>query len=204
MYDPEPLRVVLIGARAFGCAVRDGITRRAGLVLAGVVAPPGDALATTTVAPVVWTEELTTAAVPVRTDLIVAAHNQRFIPPAVLAAARLGGISYHPSLLPLHRGRDAIHWTIRDHDRVAGGTVYWLDDRVDGGPIAAQDWCVVRPDDTPSTLWRRELFPMGLRLFDRVLGDILCGRAQRQAQDEALATWEPAIARPRLADRCAT
>ena len=71
-----------------------------------------------------------------------------------------------------------------DHDRVAGGTVYWLDDLVDGGPIAAQDWCFVRPDDTPSTLWRRELFPMGLRLIDQVLGDLALYEAMAQ-QDSA-------------------
>ena len=200
MYDPDPIRVFLIGSRAFGCAVRDLIIRRSGYALSGIAAPPGDALTASSVVPEPYTGPLVPEAVPAGTDLIVAAHNQRFIPPAVLAAARLGGLSYHPSLLPLHRGRDAIYWTVRDHDRVTGGTVYWLDDRVDGGPIAAQSWCFVRPDDTPSTLWRRELFPMGLRLIDQVLGDLLSGRAQRQAQDEACATWEPALTRQSLAE----
>ena len=119
----------------------------------------------------------------------------------MLAATRLGGLSYHPSLLPIHRGRDAVAWTIRDRDRIAGGTVYWLDERIDAGPIAAQDWCFVRPDDTPSTLWRRELFPLGLRLIDQALGDLLTGRSQRRPQDEDLATWEPALIRPALAAR---
>lgn len=200
MYDPEPIRVFLIGSRAFGCAVRDLIIRRSGYALSGIAAPEGDALVTSSVVPEPYVGPLVTEAVPACTDLIIAAHNQCFILPAVLAAARLGGLSYHPSLLPLHRGRDAIHWTVRDHDRIAGGTVYWLDDRVDGGPIAAQGWCFVRPDDTASTLWRRELFPMGLRLIDQVLGDLLAGRAQRQEQDEACATWEPALSRQRLAE----
>ncbi len=199
MYDPDPIRVFLIGSRAFGCAVRDLIIRRSGYALSGIAALEGDALMTSSVVPEPYTGPLVAEAVPTDTDLIIAAHNQRFIPPAVLATARLGGLSYHPSLLPLHRGRDAIHWTVRDHDRVAGGTVYWLDNRVDGGPIAAQQWCFVRPDDTPSTLWRRELFPMGLRLIDQVLGDLLAGCAQRQAQDESCATWEPSITRPALA-----
>jgi len=199
VYDPDPIRVFLIGSRAFGCAVRDLILCRGGFVLAGVCAPEGDALATSTVLPEVYTASPAADMVQPGTDLIVAAHNHRFVPPAMLAATRLGGLSYHPSLLPLHRGRDALHWTIRDHDRIAGGTVYWLDDRVDGGPIAAQNWCFVRPDDTPTTLWRRELFPMGLRLIDQTLGDLLSGRARRQPQDESLATWEPSITRPALA-----
>lgn len=198
MYDPDPIRVFLIGSRSFGCAVRDLILTRGGYALIGVCAPEGDDLATSTVVPVVHTAAPATAMLPPGTDLIIAAHNHRFIPPPTLAATRLGGLSYHPSLLPLHRGRDAIYWTIRDRDRIGGGTVYWLDDRVDAGPIAAQDWCFVRPDDTPATLWRRALFPMGLRLFDRVFGDLLAGRVHRQAQDEALATWEPQMARPAL------
>lgn len=193
MYDPEPIRVFLIGSRAFGCAVRDLITRRGGFALVGICAPEDDDLATSTIAPTVHITSPVVGMLPSDTDLIIAAHNHRFIPPDVLAAARLGGISYHPSLLPLHRGRDAIAWTIRDRDRIAGGTVYWLNDLVDGGPIATQDWCFVRPDDTASSLWRRELFPMGLRLIDQVLGDLLCGRVVKRPQDHSLATWEPAL-----------
>ncbi len=33
------IRVLLIGSRSFGCAVRDLITRRSGFVLIGVAAP---------------------------------------------------------------------------------------------------------------------------------------------------------------------
>jgi len=199
LYDPDPIRVFLIGSRTFGCAVRDLLLRRSGFALAGICAPAGDALAQTTMVPTVHTAAPDPAMLPEATDLIVAAHNHRFVPPSMLAAAKLGGLSYHPSLLPLHRGRDAIHWTIRDRDRVTGGTVYWLDGLVDGGPVAAQDWCFVRPDDTASTLWRRELFPMGLRLFEQVFGDILAGREQHIPQDHALATWEPRFERPPLA-----
>jgi methionyl-tRNA formyltransferase len=199
MYDPEPLRIFLVGSRAFGCAVRDLILHRAGVVLVGVCAPSGDPLANSTVAPAVHTDAPAQAMLPAGTDLIIAAHNHRYLPQDLLAGARLGGLSYHPSLLPLHRGRDAIHWTIRDRDRVAGGTVYWLDERIDGGDIAAQEWCFIRPDDTTSTLWRRALFPMGLRLIDQVISDLLMGHIIRRPQDEVCATWEPALTKTRLA-----
>jgi len=55
-----------------------------------------------------------------------------------LAAAKLGGIGYHPSLLPRHRGIAAVEWTIREGDPIAGGTVYHLADRMDAGAIAAR------------------------------------------------------------------
>lgn len=126
-------------------------------------------------------------------DLFVAAHSHDFIGRDSRAATRLGGIGYHPSLLPRHRGRDAVRWTVHMGDPMAGGSVYWLTDRVDGGPIAAQEWCHVRPDWDASDLWREELFPMGVRLLGRVLSQLDSGVIVEVPQDEAVATWEPSF-----------
>lgn len=139
------------------------------------------------------------ADVPEGTDLIIAAHSHDFVGRKTRWRARLGAIGYHPSLLPLHRGRDAVRWTIKMGDRIAGGSIYWLNDTVDGGQIAAQDWCFVRKDDDAGELWKRELAPMGLRLFARVLADLKDGKVVRNPQDHTLATWEPATTgQPRL------
>ena len=140
----------------------------------------------------------TPAALPPATDLMIAAHAHVYIPGSLRAQARLGAIGYHPSLLPLHRGRDAIRWALHMGERVTGGTVYRMDDNVDTGPVLAQEHVLVRPGDTPLELWRRELAPLGLKLFEQVLapGFDLGGGA---AQDEALATWEPSWERPPLA-----
>lgn len=67
---------------------------------------------------------------------------------------------------------------------------------MDGGPLAAQDYCLVEPGSTPESLWREQLFPMGLRLFRQVLGDLARGRLVSVPQDERLATWEPSWERP--------
>lgn len=124
-------------------------------------------------------------------DLIVAAHSWDFISRKARNRAALGAIGYHPSLLPLHRGRDAVRWAVKMGDRITGGTVYWLTDNVDAGPIAAQDWCFIHPGDDAQSLWRRSLQPMGLRLFHQVLTDIAGGLLVKIPQDETLATWEP-------------
>lgn len=140
--------------------------------------------------------ELREALLPESVDLIVCAHSHDFIGRRTRQKARLGAIGFHPSLLPLHRGRDAIRWALKMGERVTGGSVYWLSDVVDGGPVAAQDW--VRLDDTPESLWRRELQPMGLRLLAQVLGDASRGLLVQIPQDEALATWEPSFNPPPL------
>lgn len=134
-------------------------------------------------------------------DLIVAAHCHRFIPASVRGRAGMGVLAYHPSLLPRHRGRDAVHWTIAMGDPVAGGTVYWMDDAADAGPIERQDWCFVQPGDTPASLWRRELGPMGVRLIAGVVGDLSAGGVPLRRSQEDLefaATFEPGLVRGRL------
>ena len=136
--------------------------------------------------------------IPADVDVIVAAHAHCFISRAARDCTRLGAIGYHPSLLPRHRGRDAIRWAIHMREATTGGTVYWMDDRADGGPVAAQDWCHIRPDDTPETLWRRELAPMGLRLLAEVLQGIDTGQVKSIPQDNSLATWEPSFDRQKL------
>lgn len=129
-------------------------------------------------------------------DLIIAAHSYDYVGTKTLAKTRLGGIGYHPSLLPLHRGRDAVRWAIRMGDPVTGGSIYWLSKQVDGGPIAAQDWCFIPPGWDAQRLWREKLQPMGIRLFTQTLEDLEQGRMIAIPQDESLATWEPSLDQP--------
>ena len=123
---------------------------------------------------------------PAGVDVIVAAHSHDFISGRVRSRAKYGAIGYHPSLLPRHRGRDAIEWALRFGDPISGGTVYWLGETMDGGPIAAQDWCWVRRGDTAAALcamaswsaWEALRAQQGLSVADarRVLAHML--RAQ--------------------------
>jgi len=200
------MNVFLAGQKFFGQEVLRLILAL-GLDVAGVSAPipePGGkadllwSAAARCGLPVIPAGTLNASTLPAGVDLIVCAHSHDFIGARTRQRARLGGIGYHPSLLPLHRGRDAIYWTLRMGDLVAGGTVYWLNDKVDGGPVAARDWCFTRPGDTPRELWRRDLLPLGLRLFHRVLTDLAAGVIVAVPQDEALATWEPSVGRPPL------
>ena len=91
-----------------------------------------------------------------------------------------------------------MRWTVHMGDPIAGGTVYWLTDRIDGGPIAAQDWCWVNREWSAGELWRERLFPMGVALVRRVVDDLHDGRVVRQPQEEWAATWEPSWEREPL------
>lgn len=198
------MRVILAGQRSFGLAVY-GMLAEEGHDVAGVWAPltPGDRLRVAAEREGTWLNPMQRSPGHVRgleVDLFVAAHSHDFIGRQSRAATRLGGVGYHPSLLPRHRGRDAVRWTVHMGDPVAGGSVYWLTDNVDGGPIAAQDWCFVRPEwihagvhggAGASELWRERLFPMGIELLRGTLRDLDRGVIVEREQDGMLATWEP-------------
>jgi len=129
------------------------------------------------------------------TDLIVTAHSHARISKEALAVARLGGIGYHPSLLPRHRGKAAVEWTIREGDPIAGGTIYHLADRMDAGAIAAQDWCFVKKGETARELWERALAPLGLRLLGEVIDYANTHKSlSAKPQDEQFATNAPSLA----------
>lgn len=202
------MRVYLCGSRQFGLDVYR-LLRSLGHVVVGVSAPalreggelPDRLRNAAEVDGVPWLEagKLNADTMPDGVDLIIAAHSHDFIGRRTRDKARLGGIGYHPSLLPRHRGRDAVRWTIHMGDAVAGGSVYWLTDRVDGGPLAAQDFCLVAPGDDAGTLWRERLAPMGLDLFRAVLTDLDRGVVRAEPQREECATWEPSWGRPPVA-----
>jgi len=134
------------------------------------------------------------SAIPEGTDLIVTAHSHARVSKEALARSRLGGIGYHPSLLPRHRGIAAVEWTIREGDPIAGGSIYHLADRMDAGPIAAQDWCFVKKGETARELWERALAPLGLDLMVKVLRHARDnGGLPARPQDEQFATKAPMI-----------
>ncbi len=128
------------------------------------------------------------------TDLIVTAHSHARVAHDAVASARLGGIGYHPSLLPRHRGMAAVEWTVKEGDPIAGGTIYHLADKLDAGPIAAQDWVFVKKGESARELWERALAPLGLRLIMEVVRHARDeGELPATPQDEQFATRAPRL-----------
>jgi methionyl-tRNA formyltransferase len=195
------MKVTLIGSRYFGTAVLERL-RADGVEIVRVVAPADDdrlALAARAAGlPLslhpprhVHGEQLAEDC-----DLIVAAHTHARVEDDALARSRLGGIGYHPSLLPRHRGIAAVEWTLLEGDPIAGGTIYHLADGWDAGAIAAQDWCFVVKGESARELWERALAPMGLRLISEVVQHAARhGSVPAKPQDERFATRAPKIAR---------
>jgi methionyl-tRNA formyltransferase len=71
-------------------------------------------------------------------DLLVLAFVTEFAPPEMIASAALGGINYHPSLLPKYRGGSAINWAVISGERETGVTIHQIDSGVDTGPSSCR------------------------------------------------------------------
>jgi glycine cleavage system regulatory protein/folate-dependent phosphoribosylglycinamide formyltransferase PurN len=206
---PLTLKIALIGSRYFAATVFETLRQEAGVTIAAVVAPAADdrlALAAraagVAAVHVLENPKLVPGDALPDVDLIVAAHTHARVSNEALAHSRLGGVGYHPSLLPRHRGIAAVEWTVLQGDAIAGGSVYHLADGWDAGAIAAQDWCFVGRGENARELWERALAPLGLKLLAQVVRHARDhGALPAHTQDPRFATRAPMLRRTvKLAD----
>ena len=108
--------------------------------------------------------------------------------PDFRAAAGLGVIGYHPAALPRMRGRAVIPWTILQDEKITASSLFWIDEGVDTGPILAQRFFHVAPDETAGSLYRRHVQALDAMLPD-TLQLLAANRGPRIEQDERFATY---------------
>lgn len=104
------------------------------------------------------------------------------------AACRDRVIGYHPAPLPRLRGRAVIPWTILSGEPITGGTLFWIDQGVDSGPILEQAFFHVAPDETAASLYARHMTRLEA-MMGRALVALAAGKAQRIPQNERFATF---------------
>lgn len=105
-----------------------------------------------------------------------------------LGIPRRGAIGYHPTALPLDRGRAVIPWTILQGRRETGSTLFWLDDGMDSGDLLDQRIVPVADDETARSLYDKHLDTLA-RMLKATLPLLEGGDPPRLPQDHSRATY---------------
>lgn len=88
-------------------------------------------------------------------DVIVVAAYSRLIPAYLLNLPRLGCLNLHPSFLPRYRGAIPVPAAIMHGDKIAGVTVFRMDEGYDTGDLLMWKEENIGEDDTGSQLLER-------------------------------------------------
>jgi methionyl-tRNA formyltransferase len=127
-------------------------------------------------------------------DVAVAPLLQVKISDAELSKPKHGTLIFHPSLLPRHRGRDAIRWAYHLNETYTGATWFWADSGLDTGDICEQE-VVAIGDKRPRDFYEQDIIPVAVRLLRYVILDLKAGIIRRRPQNDAAATYEPPFQR---------
>lgn len=128
---------------------------------------------------------------PAAADVAIAPMLRKFITMEEIEAPRYGTLVFHPSLLPRHRGRDAIAWALEFEEPYTGATWFWADEGVDAGPICEQEVLVIKPGIHPIDFYIKKVLPSCLRMLGYILDDLEMGYVRRRPQNEKDAQHEP-------------
>ncbi len=122
------------------------------------------------------------------TDLAVTVAYGLILPPAVLAAPRLGCINAHASLLPRWRGAAPIQRAIMAGDSETGVTIMRMDEGLDTGPILMAERVSIGPETTGGTL-HDTLAALSARLMVEAIDGLAAGTLTGTPQSQDGATY---------------
>jgi methionyl-tRNA formyltransferase len=120
-------------------------------------------------------------------DLSIVCQYGKIIPKAILDIPQLGTINIHTSLLPRYRGASPIQTALINGETETGVTIMFMDEKMDHGPILAQEKIIIDQDDTYLTL-SEKMMPVAGKLLLKTLDQWIKKEIQSQIQDESKVT----------------
>jgi methionyl-tRNA formyltransferase len=206
------LRLIFMGSPDFAVPILDALIAAGHDIVAAYAQPPRPAGRGHHETPCPVHAHAATLGIPVRTpaslrdpaeqeafaalgaDAAVVAAYGLILPPAVLAAPRLGCINVHASLLPRWRGAAPIQRAILAGDTETGVTIMRMDAGLDTGPMLMADTVPIGPETTASDL-HDTLAAMGAALIVPALEGVALGSLPDIPQPSEGVTVAPKLRR---------
>ncbi len=92
-----------------------------------------------------------------------------------LDTARIAGLNFHSGLSPFYNGAATLYWAVSDfRPNFAGGTLMYITERVDGGPVLYHYLPPISADDDASSLFMKNIIG-AVKLYDMALEAIQQG-----------------------------
>lgn len=123
-------------------------------------------------------------------DLIAVVGWTRLIGNELLVMPPRGCVGFHASLLPRHRGRAPVNWSIIFGETETGNTMMKLNAGVDTGDIVDQRSTPICLDDTCATVYER-VAELGAQMLVDNLPPLLAGTAVLTRQDPTVGNLLP-------------
>lgn len=127
-------------------------------------------------------------------DLAVTAAYGKILPENLLEIPQHGFLNVHASLLPKYRGAAPIQWALIQGETTTGITIMQTDAGLDTGPIRWQRECVIEPEDTATTLFKK-LADLGAEAITEALERLARGELPSTPQDDAQASHAPLLSK---------
>jgi len=124
----------------------------------------------------------------VETNLNIVVEYGLLIPEEIISKPKYGTINIHPSLLPKYRGPSPIQSALLNGERETGISIMLIDDKMDHGPILAQEKVNIEPNETFAEL-RDRLAPLSAELLLKTLPKYLSDNIKPSPQNENEATF---------------
>ena len=110
-----------------------------------------------------------------KVDLVVLAGFMRILSPYFVKKYRNRILNIHPALLPAFKGGSAIQDAFRYGAKVTGVTVHFVDEKVDHGPIIAQEPVSIRDRETVKQLEAR-IHRLEHKIYSEAIASVLSRR----------------------------
>nr|WP_201337933.1 MULTISPECIES: phosphoribosylglycinamide formyltransferase [unclassified Nitratiruptor] len=116
-------------------------------------------------------------------DLVVMAGFMRILSPVFTQNVK-NVINIHPSLLPLFKGAKAIERSYASDMKVAGVTVHWVNEELDGGKIIDQA-CFHRDNESLEE-FEAKIHKLEYELYPKVIADLLDISLQKESLSQGV------------------
>jgi len=110
-----------------------------------------------------------------KVDLVVLAGFMRILSPFFVRKYKNRILNIHPALLPSFKGAHAIRDAFYAGVKVSGVTVHFVDEKVDNGPIIAQEPVEILDSDTLDE-FEAKIHRVEHRLYPQAIGRLIRGR----------------------------